>query len=210
MKDGKDSERQKVIHKIFRSISSDSFETRQMFSRFFSDCPLVMPLHTQWGAHRAKRTCLTRIMCVLRCSVVSDSASPWTIAQQAPLSLGFCQQEYWSGVPLPPPGDLPNPGIQPVSPTYPALAGRFFTTSATWEAQPESYLWNLASQDFNILSEWPWTCFQRLQWSSEAWTTAGIWKQLGQAGWKCAMCVKAPVDSELGVGREWESMSQLA
>ena len=57
--------------------------------------------------------------------------SPWTVAHQAPLSMGFSRQEYWSALPGPPPGDLPDPGIEPVSP---ALAGGFFTTSATWEA----------------------------------------------------------------------------
>ena len=67
-------------------------------------------------------------------SVMSDSVTPWTVARQAPLSMGFSRQEYWSGLPCPPPGDLPNPGIEPVSLTSPALAGRFFTTSATWEA----------------------------------------------------------------------------
>ena len=52
---------------------------------------------------------------------------------QAPLSMGFSRQEYWSGLPCPTPGDLPDPGIEPESLTSPALAGRFFTTSATWE-----------------------------------------------------------------------------
>jgi len=61
-------------------------------------------------------------------------ATLWTIACQAPLSMGFTWQEYWSGVPFPTPGDLPSPGIKPKSLTSPALAGRFFTTSATWEA----------------------------------------------------------------------------
>ena len=56
------------------------------------------------------------------------------IAQQAPLSMGFSRQEYWSGLPCPPPGDLPDSGIEPASLTSRALAGRFFTTSATWEA----------------------------------------------------------------------------
>ena len=56
---------------------------------------------------------------------------PWTVACQAPLSMGFPRQEYWSGLPFPPPGHLPNPGIKPVSLTSPALAGGFFTT---WEA----------------------------------------------------------------------------
>ena len=52
----------------------------------------------------------------------------WTIAPQAPLSTGFSRQEYWSGLPFPPPGDLPNPVIKPMSPVSPALASRFFTT----------------------------------------------------------------------------------
>ena len=47
---------------------------------------------------------------------------------------GFSRQEYWSGLPFPSPGDLANPGIEPKSLRSPALAGRFFTTSATWEA----------------------------------------------------------------------------
>ena len=62
----------------------------------------------------------------------------WTVAHQAPLSMGFSRQEYWSGQPFPFPEDLPNPGIEPVSLMSPALAGMFFTTSATWEA-PQLY-----------------------------------------------------------------------
>ena len=57
----------------------------------------------------------------------------WTVAHQAPLSMGFSRQEYWSELPLAPPGDLPNPGMEPTSLLSPALAGGFFTTSATWE-----------------------------------------------------------------------------
>ena len=53
---------------------------------------------------------------------------PWTVAHQAPLSMGFPRQEYWNGLPFPSPGDLPDPGIEPVSPESPALAGVFFTT----------------------------------------------------------------------------------
>ena len=64
--------------------------------------------------------------------VVSNFLRPlWTVACQAPLSMGFSRQEYWSGLPFPSPGDLPNPGIEPASRTSPALAGRFFTTSTT-------------------------------------------------------------------------------
>ena len=71
-------------------------------------------------------------VCVSR-SIVSDSAIPWTVAHQAPLSMGFPRQKYWSGIPCPPPGDLPNLGDQTCTSMSPALAGRFFTTSATWE-----------------------------------------------------------------------------
>ena len=56
------------------------------------------------------------------------------MAGQIPLSVGFSRQEYWSGVPYPPSGDLPNPGIELMSLASSALAGRFFTISATWEA----------------------------------------------------------------------------
>ena len=58
----------------------------------------------------------------------------WTAARQAPLSTGFSRQEYWSALPCPPLGDLPDPGIEPVSLASLALAGGFFTTSTTWEA----------------------------------------------------------------------------
>ena len=59
-------------------------------------------------------------------------ATLWTVAHQAPLSMEFSGQEYWSGLPFPSPGDLRDPGIEPVSLTSPALADGFFTTSATW------------------------------------------------------------------------------
>ena len=71
---------------------------------------------------------LSRFSCV-RLSVIL-----WTVACQAPLSMGFSRQEHWGGLLCPPPGDLPNPGIEPASLKSLALAGRFFTTSATWEA----------------------------------------------------------------------------
>ena len=62
------------------------------------------------------------------CSVVRNSETPWTVAHQAPLSMEFSRQEYWSGLWFPTPGDLPDPGIKPTSS---ALAGWFFTI---WEA----------------------------------------------------------------------------
>ena len=72
--------------------------------------------------------------CMSVCSVRSYSLQPHGlyVACQAPLSMEFYRQD-WSGLLCPPPGDLPDPGIKPVSLMSPALAGEFFTTSATWE-----------------------------------------------------------------------------
>ena len=70
----------------------------------------------------AVRTCLGGV-CVL--SHVGFLVTPWTVAHQPPLPMEFSRQEYWSGLPFPPVGDLPNSGIEPASP---ALVGRFFTT----------------------------------------------------------------------------------
>ena len=66
---------------------------------------------------------------------MSDSfANPQTIASQAPLSVGFSREEYWSGLPCTPLGDLPDPGIKPTSLMSPALADGFFTIIATWDS----------------------------------------------------------------------------
>ena len=78
-----------------------------------------------------------RSMCACMLSRFSHArlfVTLWTVAYQAPLAMGFSRQEYWSALPCPPLGDLLDPGIEPVSLTCPALAGGFFTTSATWEA----------------------------------------------------------------------------
>ena len=66
---------------------------------------------------------------------MSDSfVTPWTVGHQAPFSMGFPRQEYWSGLPFPSPGALANPGIQPTPPT---LASRFFTTGAPEKPRPQ-------------------------------------------------------------------------
>ena len=67
---------------------------------------------------------------------MSNSLQPHGLkpAHQTPLFMEFSRQEYWNKLPFPPPGDPSNPGIEPTSPISPALAGRFFTTSTTWEA----------------------------------------------------------------------------
>ena len=74
-------------------------------------------------------------LCMLTCfSRVQLFLTQWTVAHSEPLSSGFSRQKYWTGLPCPPPGDLPNLGIKPTSLTSPALAGGLSTTSATWEA----------------------------------------------------------------------------
>ena len=67
-------------------------------------------------------------MCMRVRSAVSDSLQTHGLICQAPLSMGFSRQEYWSGLPFPTPGDLSNPGIKPTSPVSPELAGGLFAT----------------------------------------------------------------------------------
>ena len=78
--------------------------------------------------------------CSSRFSQVRLFVTLWTVACQAPLSMRFPRQEYWSVLPCPSPGDLPDPGIEPMSLESPALAGRLFTTSAAWEAPISGYM----------------------------------------------------------------------
>ena len=69
--------------------------------------------------------------------VMSDSfATPWTVVSQVSLSVGFSRQEYWDGLPFPPPGDLPHPGIEPASSVAPALAGGFFLFVCFFTTEP--------------------------------------------------------------------------
>ena len=99
-------------------VTSDGFYT---LTNFF-------PLHVEIRA------------CVLsHFSCIQLSVTPWNVAHQDPLSMGFSWQENWCGLPCPPPGDLPSPGTEPVSPVFPALAGGFFTTSTTCEAPISRY-----------------------------------------------------------------------
>ena len=77
--------------------------------------------------------------------------NPWTVAHQAPRSMEFSRQGYWSGLPFPSPRDLPNPGIEPVSPVCPALASRFFTTEPPRKPLMENILAPQTEiQDFNF------------------------------------------------------------
>ena len=81
-----------------------------------------------YSFHSITPLCFTFVCgCVLsHFSHVWLCATPWTVTHQSPLSMGFSRQEYWSGLPCPPPGDLPEPGIKPSSPMSSALADGFF------------------------------------------------------------------------------------
>ena len=83
------------------------------------------------GEWSCRRTAVAAVELLQSCPTLCDRMDH--IACQAPLSMGFPRQKYWSGLPFPTPGDLRDPGIEPTSLVSPALAGRFFTTSTTWE-----------------------------------------------------------------------------
>ena len=81
-----------------------------------------------WLCRGSFKSKSSHIYIMAACSAISDSLQPpWTVANQAPLSAGFSRQEYWSGLPFPPPRNLPDPGIKPASLASPAWAGGFYT-----------------------------------------------------------------------------------
>ena len=82
--------------------------------------------------------------------------TPWTVVHQAPLSMGFSRKEYWSGWPCLPPGDLPDPRSN-IFFMSPSLAGRFFTTNATWEVQSLYQFSSVQSLSRVWLFVTPWT-----------------------------------------------------
>ena len=92
--------------------------------------PLIWALTLIWSKRLYLKNSSTSLFVV--CCLVAKScptlATPWTVARQALLSVGFSRQEYWSGLPFPFPGNLPDPGIKPMPPESSALAGGFFTT----------------------------------------------------------------------------------
>ena len=82
---------------------------------------------------------------------MSDSiASPWTVTSQAPLSMGFSRQEYWSGLPFPTPEDLPNPEIELLSLTSPALTGGFCTSEALGKPLAQQYAYSVSFFFFQL------------------------------------------------------------
>ena len=93
-----------------------------------------------WPFHEKSQVCQTVWRLYYPCVRAKSLQLRWTLCDpldcglQTPLSMGFSRQEYWRGLPCPPPWDLPSPRTEPMSPECLALAGRFFTTSTTWEA----------------------------------------------------------------------------
>ena len=87
----------------------------------------------------------TLLLLLFSHSVVSDSETPWT--HQAPLSMGLTKQEYWNGLPFPTPGDLPDPGMEPLSLMSPALASGFFITAPPGEPQYHDYCTSFTPYD---------------------------------------------------------------
>ena len=128
--------------------------------------------------------CVCVCVCARTClhaqslSHVQLFTNPWTVARQAPRSMEFSRQGYWSGLPFPSPRDLPNPGIEPVSPVFPALASRFFTTEPPRKPLMENILAPQTEiQDFNFCSflvlnlssnrtliNWALICFLYYKW----------------------------------------------
>ena len=91
---------------------------------------ILFPLFLRYNWHIKSTITSLKWSKVKSLSRVQLFVTPWTVAYWAPLSMGFSRQEYWSGLPFPSPGKLPNPETEPVSL---ALVGRFFSTSASWE-----------------------------------------------------------------------------
>ena len=85
-----------------------------------------------WGPNPTEKWQKVKLLVTQSCPTLCD---PWTIAHQAPLSMGLPKQEYWRGLPFPSPWDFPNPVTKPMLLASPILVARFFITSATWETQ---------------------------------------------------------------------------
>ena len=119
-----------LLWKLFLNEHMTCFQFCWMPFICYSHTKRVKRTGTAVKLHRIK----SWLACLLsRFSLVRLFSALWTTVRQAPQSVGFSRQENWSGLPCPPLGDLPNSGIEPVPLTAPALTGRFFTTSTTWD-----------------------------------------------------------------------------
>ena len=96
----------------------------------------------------------------------------WTVVHQAPLPTGFSRQEYWSGLPCPPPGHLPDPGMEPRSLT---LAGGFFTSRASWEAHMQTHTQNYNNIKYRNLEISINICKCILGGGLNGWVICNLW-----------------------------------
>ena len=141
-------------------------------------------------------------MCALSCfSRVWLFVMLWTVACQAPLSMGFSRQEYWSGLPFPLPGHLPDPWIEPSPFTSPALVGGFFIASTTWEAS-SSHLQSFPASGSFPMSQFFASGGQSIGASASASVlpvTIQDWFPLGWTGW---------ISSASHVAKAWLSLKR--
>ena len=144
-------------------------------------------LHHYVHRPQAKTSPVEPLLLLFRLSVVFDSfATPWTVAHQAPLSMGFPRQEHWSGLLFPPPGNILNPGTELASS---ALAGRFFTT---WEAPRRSAWSEKGAESVECL----------MNWGHNAWKVRKTLTEAGSLGDRDVAClpsVLAQYVSSLGL-----------
>ena len=125
----------KKSDKEFLILWTDFFLLNRLHAYYFSHIHLCGDY--SWSLSSARNLWYVNVLIykVPNCfSHVQLFATLWTLAHQAPLSMGYSRSEYWNALPLPSPGDLPNPGIESVSLRSPALTSRLFITSTTWEA----------------------------------------------------------------------------
>ena len=99
----------------------------------------------------------------ISCLVMSNFVALWTVAHQAPLSMGFSRQGYWSGLPFPTPGDLPDPRIEPMSPVSPALQADSLPLSHQWK-------WS-ESESHSVVSDSLRPCGLYTSWNSPGQNT---------------------------------------
>ena len=140
------------------------------------------------------------MMCAQSLSCIRLFATPWTVAHQAPRSMEFFRQKYWSGLPFLPPGDLPYPGIEPVSPAGSASTGGFFTTEPP--AKPIHCGYNIDNELTHLKRPW---CWKRLKaggegddrewdgWMASPTQWTWVWKSSGSWWWTARPGVLAPV-----------------
>ena len=100
---------------------------------------ILRPQHFLISKHITSQNSVVCAHMLSHFSCVQLCATPWTLAHQAPLAMGFSRQVNWSGLPCSPSGDLPDLGIESVSLISLALAGGFFSISTNWEAQAVRY-----------------------------------------------------------------------